>query len=78
MTTAEGQIEVKTMTDDLIIALRQLCEATEKQRASNGGKESILVSMRRNNAKKMLAKYEPAFSPNIQDEPHGGGADRAS
>lgn len=56
---------------DLIIALRQLCEATEKQCAANEGEESILVRVKRNNAKRILEKYDPLSSPNAAYEPAG-------
>ena len=51
---------------DLIVALRQLCDATEKQCAANEGKESILVRVKRNNAKRILEKYDPLSSPNTE------------
>jgi len=44
---------------DLMVALRQLCDAIDKQRAMNRGKESILVSTKRGNARRILEKYEP-------------------
>ena len=47
---------------DLMVALRQLCDAIDKQRAMNRGKESILVSVKRGNARRILEKYESKYS----------------
>lgn len=52
---------------DLMIALRQLCDATRKQAAAVKG-ESIMVRMKRLAAEKMLSRYE-STAPNVNDEP---------